>query len=149
MKICDTLNVKEDFFCEGELVTVLKVLRNNKAAGADSVVNDFLKYGDYEVKLKLPKIMNMIFEKEEVLNDFTKTLIKPLYKKDDKSECGIYRGNSLVSVGSELLLNMILFRHRDAVDKVLRKEQCGFKKGRRCVNQIFTLRLIFEKRLSC
>ncbi|XP_065568765.1 uncharacterized protein LOC136032370 [Artemia franciscana] len=44
---------------------------------------------------------------------------------------------------------MILLRVRDAVDKVLRKEQCGFRKGRGSVDQIFTLRLIMEKRLSC
>jgi hypothetical protein len=43
---------------------------------------------------------------------------------------------------------MILIRLRDAVDKVLREEQCGFRKGRGCVNQIFTLRLIIEKCLS-
>ena len=36
---------------------------------------------------KLLKIINMIFEKGEVPNDFIKTLIKPLYKKGDKSEC--------------------------------------------------------------
>ena len=51
-----------------------------------------------------------------------KTLIKPLYKKGDKTECRDYRGISLVSVGSKLLGNIILFRLRDAVDKVLREE---------------------------
>ena len=66
-------------------------------------------------------IMNMIFEKEEVPNDFRKILIKSLYKKGDKSECRNYRGTSLVCVGSKLLSNMILFRQRDAVDKVLRE----------------------------
>ena len=137
--------MKEDLFCEEELATVLKGLKNNKAPGADSVVNEFLKYGGSEVRNKLLKIMNMIFEKGEVPNDFRKTLIKPLYKKGDKSECGNYRGISLVSVGSKLLSNMILFRLRDAVDKVLREEQCGFRKGRGCVDQIFTLRLIIEK----
>jgi len=49
------------------------------------VVNDFLKYGGSEVRNKLLKIMNMIFEKGEVPNDFRKTLIKPLYKKGDES----------------------------------------------------------------
>ena len=42
---------------------------------------------------------------------------------------------------------MILFRLRRAVDKVLREEQCGFRKGRRCVDHVFTLRLIIEKSL--
>ena len=44
---------------------------------------------------------------------------------------------------------MILFRLRAAVDKVLREEQRGFRKGSVCVDQIFTLRLIIEKHLSC
>ena len=84
--------------------------------------------------------MNMIFEKGEEPNDFRKTLIKPLYKKGDKSECHNYRGINLVSVGSKLLSNLILFRLRDTVDKVLREEQCGLRKGRECVDQVFTPR---------
>ena len=39
-----------------------------------------------EVRNKLLKIMNMILENGEVLNDFRKTVIKPLYKNGDKSE---------------------------------------------------------------
>ena len=63
-KVCDTLDVKEDLFCEEELATVLKGLKNNKAPGADSVINEFLKY---EFRNKLLKIMNMIFEKGKSL----------------------------------------------------------------------------------
>ncbi|XP_065564471.1 uncharacterized protein LOC136029881 [Artemia franciscana] len=44
---------------------------------------------------------------------------------------------------------MILLRLRDAVDKVLREEQCGFRKGRGCVDQVFTLRLVIENSLRC
>ena len=43
---------------------------------------------------------------------------------------------------------MILFRLRDAVDKVLREEQRGFRKGRGCVDQFCTPRLIIKKCLS-
>ncbi|XP_065557819.1 uncharacterized protein LOC136025760 [Artemia franciscana] len=96
----------------------------------------------------LLKIMNMIFEKEEIPSSFRKTLIKLLYKKGDNSECGNYQGISMVSVGIELLSNMILFRLRDAVNKVMREEQCSFRKGRGSVDQILTHRLITEKCLS-
>ena len=41
-KVCDTLDVKEDLFSEEELATVVKGLKNNKAAGADIVINVFL-----------------------------------------------------------------------------------------------------------
>ena len=63
--------MKEDLFCEKELATVLKKLEINKAPDADSVINEFLKYGDSEV-IKLLKIMNMIFEKGEVPSDLGK-----------------------------------------------------------------------------
>ena len=43
---------------------------------------------------------------------------------------------------------MILFRLRDALHKVLKEKQCGYIKGRGCVDQIFTLSLIIEMCLS-
>ena len=85
-------------------------MKNDKAPGADSVINGFLKYGASEFRNKLLMIMNIIFNKGKKPNNFRKTLIKPLYTKGDKSECGNYRGISHVSVGSKLLSNMILFR---------------------------------------
>ena len=48
----------------------------------------------------------------------------------------------MVSVGSKLLSTMTLFRLKDAIDKVLREEQCRRRKCRGCIDQIFTLRLI-------
>ena len=92
------MEVKEDLFCEEKLATELKGRRNNRAPGVVSLVNEFLKYGGSEVRNKLMKIMNMIFEIGEAANDFRKTSIKPLYKKGDKSECRSYRGISLVFV---------------------------------------------------
>jgi hypothetical protein len=71
-------------FWEEESATVLKRLKNNKAPGADRVVNEFLKYA-LEVENKLLKIMNMIFLKGEVTSDFWSILIKPLCNKGDKS----------------------------------------------------------------
>ncbi|XP_065557668.1 uncharacterized protein LOC136025570 [Artemia franciscana] len=147
-KVCDTFDVKEDLFSERELATALKGLKNNNSLVAESVINEFLKYGGSEVKKKLLKIMNMTFENGEVTNDFRKTLIKPLGKEGDKSECRNYQGIRLASIGSKLPINMRLFRLKDAVDKVLREGQCGFRKGRGCVNQVFTLRLIEVPSLS-
>ena len=103
--------------------------KNNKAPSADSMVNQFLTYVGCEVRSKLLKIMNIIFEKGEAANDFRKTLIKQLYKKGHKSECDTNRGTSLLYQSRTLLINMILFRSKNVVDKVLREEQSGFRKG--------------------
>ena len=58
----------------------------------------------------LLEITNLILEKEGVPSNFRKTLIKLLFKIGDRSECGNYRGISLVSLGSKLLSIAILFR---------------------------------------
>ena len=50
-----------------------KRIKNNKAPDADSVVNEFLKHGGSEGRNRLLKIMNKIFEKGEVSNDFRNT----------------------------------------------------------------------------
>ena len=54
---------RQIYLCAEKLVAVLKVLKNNKARGSDSVVNELLKYNGYEIRNKLLKIMNMIFFK--------------------------------------------------------------------------------------
>ena len=92
------------------------------------MVGEFLKYDGSEFINKLLKNLNMIFYKGEVPNDFRKTIIRPLYKKGNKSERRNYRGISLVSVGSKLLSNIVLFRLRDAVDKVLREDSAVSEK---------------------
>ena len=49
------------------------------------MINELLKYGGSEVRNKVLKIMNMISEKDDVPSNSRKTLVKPLYKKGDKS----------------------------------------------------------------
>ena len=94
-KACDTLDVKEYLFCEERLMAVSK----GREIIRPQVLIVFFKYIDYEVIDKLLKIMNMILKKEKYLV----ILIKLLYKKGDKSECGNYRDISLVSVESRYL----------------------------------------------
>ena len=51
----------------------------------------------------------------------------------------------LLSVSMKVLSRVILNRITDIADPLLRKEQAGFRKGRSCADQIFTLRQILEQ----
>ena len=104
------------------------------------MVNVFLKYGGSEVRNKLLSTINIISGKGEVPSDFRKTLVKPLYERGDKTECGYYRGIGLVSLGFELLSNMALFRLRHAVNKVIREEQYGFRKVEDALTEFLLVR---------
>ena len=108
-QVYDTLDVREDIFCEEELVAVLKGWKDRKASGADSVVNQFIKYGGYKVKISY-WILSIIFEKREMSSHFKENWLNSLYKKEGKSDCGNYRGISLVSVGSKILSPMLIIK---------------------------------------
>jgi len=51
--------------------------------------------------------------------------------------CKLYRGNTTP---------IIIQRIAAHVDKLLREERAGFRRGRGCIDQIFTLRNIIEQR---
>ena len=86
----------------------------------------------------------------EILPDDWKVAeIVPLYKsKGKRSECSNHRGISLLSVPGKVFASVILNRCKDSVDRVLREEQCGFRKSRGCADQLFALRQIIEKSMA-
>ena len=71
-KVCDTLDVKGDLLCEVEVATVQIRLKNSSVQCADCVVNKFFKYGGFEVRNKLLKIMSLILIKGKYLAIFEK-----------------------------------------------------------------------------
>ena len=51
----------------------------------------------------------------------------------------------LLSVTSKVISRVILNRIQDITDLLLCEEQAGFRKGRSCSDQVFTLRQIVEQ----
>ena len=54
----------------------------------------------------------------------------------------------MLSVPIKLFCRILFKRIDKTVDKVLRDEQAGFRKGRGCTDQIFALRNIMEQTLE-
>jgi len=44
------------------------------------------------------RLCNEVYKEEQCPDDWEKAIIAPIHKKNDKTECGNYRGNSLLSV---------------------------------------------------
>ena len=80
--------------------------------------------------------------------DWTKGFIETLPKKGNLQFCDNWRGITLLSVPSKVFCRILLGRLDSAIDKRLREEQAGFRKGRGCTDQIFTIRNIIEQCLE-
>ena len=142
------LNIDTGDMTKLEILTALKSLKNGKAAGTDNIPAEALKEGGAEIVDHLHKLLSLIWTKEEIPTDWKKGLLVKLPKSGDLSQCGKWRGITLLSIPSKVLTRVILERMKDAIDKELRDEQAGFRKERSCTDQIATLRVIVEQTIE-
>jgi len=81
--------------------------------------------------------------------DWASACVVPLYKgKGDKYECNSLRGISLLSVIGKVYGRVLIERIREGTDGVICDEQCGFRRGRGCMDQVFALRQVCKKYLA-
>ena len=77
---------------------------------------------------------------------WTDATIEVLHKEKDRTECGKYRGISLVAHASKVLLKVIADRLSDYCERenILPEEQCGFRPQRSTVDMMFVVRRLQE-----
>jgi len=121
---------------------------NNKAPGVDEISAEMLKRGKETVAEQLAELFNMIWQDLEVPEDWKKGVIIKLPKKGSLKDCNNWRGITLLSTPGKVFSRVLLNRLQDAVDCTLWDEQAGFRKGRSCTEQIFTLRNITKQSLE-
>jgi len=120
-------------------------LKNGKAAGTDEIQVELLKGGGETIEQRLTMLCNKVWDTGEVPTEWKDGIILPPPKKGNLADCNNWRGITLLSVPGKVLATVILNRLKAALEKDLRAEQAGFRQGRSCCDQIFTLRQIIEK----
>lgn len=139
------LDVNMDDITQIEVNRAIKGLKRNKAAGMDEVSPELLKHGGRVVTQKLVELCNSCWQSETVPDDWRKGLIVKLPKKGNPTDCGNWRGITLLSVPGKVFCSVLLRRLKAAVELRLRENQAGFRQGRSCIEQIFTLRNVIEQ----
>ena len=123
----------------------MKRLKNGKTAGDDGVVAELLKYGGKDVIEWIFELLTEIWRERKVPNDWKKSVLVPLHKKKDQTVCDNYRGISLLSVPGKVFCLVLLNRLEHIIDPQLQETQCGFRRGRGTIDQIWVTRQIVEK----
>jgi len=77
--------------------------------------------------------------------DWNLSLICPIHKKGDIMECTNYRCVSLLNIVYKILSCILFMRISPFAESIIGNYQCGFRKNRSTIKQIFTLRQIMEK----
>jgi len=127
---------------EGELKIVLKSMSKNKALGLDETCVQLLEI--YELSSIYLKICNYTLRNGKPPSEWLISLLIPIHKKGDKSDCNNYRGIALMSIAAKVFNKMLLNRIRDILDSHLRKNQNGFRSSRSTTQQILAMRRLIE-----
>ena len=68
-----------------------------------------------------------------------------MFKKGDRSDCGSYRGISLLSAVGKVFADVVLQRLHWLAECIYPQSQSGYREGRGTIDGIFTLRQLTEK----
>ena len=132
-------------FNEDELDKAIKNMNPGKSPGPDGILPETIMYGGRTLKNYLLTFFNLFWITELIPSDLVNPNIAILFKKGDRSQCGNYRGISLLSVVGKLLADMILQRLSTLAQKVYPESQQGYRTGRGTIDGIFTVRQLMEK----
>ena len=139
------LDISTDIPTRREIIQAINSLKNGKAPGHDNLNAELFKADPELAATILTPLFTKIWEQEEIPTDWSRGVIIKIPKKGSLSDCNNWRGITLLSVPSKIFCKVIIQRITQAVDDLLRNEQSGFRKGRGCTDNIFTLRNILEQ----
>ena len=128
-----------------EIIAAINSLKNHKAPGKDRLNAELFKADAVTTASILQPLFNTIWDRRKIPDDWNKGVIIKIPKKGALSDCNNWRGITLLSTPSKILAKVIMKRLSLAVDHRLREEQAGFRRGRGCIDHIFTLRNIIEQ----
>ncbi|KAL5266167.1 hypothetical protein ACHWQZ_G006724 [Mnemiopsis leidyi] len=144
----DTLSCSDGPPTRDEISYSLKKLKNHKSPGVDGITNEQLKYGESALVTQLECIFKKVWEEEAVPEDWLKGVIIVIGKKGDTSLCSNNRGITLRTTASKLFQMILLKRLQAGLECLLRENQCGFRRNRSCIDQIYSLRTIIHNCLE-
>jgi hypothetical protein len=94
------------------------------------------------------KLINSVWNKEELHDQWKESINVPVHKRGDKTDCNIYSALSLLSTSYKILSNILHSRLGPYIDNIIGDHQCGFQQNRSTTDQIFCVHHILEKKMG-
>ena len=139
--ISKQLDIKLGPFTQEKLDSVLRKIKNRKAAGLDEIPPEVWKTRQFDDILL--RHCNAVYNQNPI-DRWMKGCILPFPKKADLGLAKNYRGITLTSIAAKIYNALLRNRIEPKIDNILRKNQNGFRRNRSTTSQILTIRRILE-----
>jgi hypothetical protein len=118
----------------------------HKLPGIEQTPAELIKTGSSKISCAIHKFLISIWNKEEWLNEWKKSIIVPIYKKGDKTDCNKYRGLPHFPTTYRILSNILLSRLISYAEKTIGDHKCGFHDNSSTIDHISSNRQYLEKK---
>ena len=88
----------------------IEKLKSHKSTGIDRITAELIKTECKKIHCEIHKLFISIWNKEELPKEWKESIIVPIYKKGDKTDCSNHRGISLLPSTYKMLSNILLSR---------------------------------------
>ena len=100
--------------------------KSHKSPGINQIPAELIKEGGRTIRYLIHKLIVSIWNKEELPEEWKVSIIVPIHKKEDKTDCNNYRGISLLPTTYKSLSNILLSRLTPYAEEIIGDHQCGF-----------------------
>jgi hypothetical protein len=129
---------------EAEIVIVK--LKRYKSPGSDQIQAELIQAGGEILRSKIYKLINCIWSKEKLPDQWNEIIIVSVHKKGDKTECSDYRVMLMLSTSYTNLSSILHSMLSPYIDEIIGDHQSGFRRNRSTTDQIFRVpQLLGEK----
>jgi len=127
-----------------ELETTIKTLEARKSPRSDGINNEL--YNAPKCFLhKFFNFLNVCWIYGDIPEEWRRAIVIPIHKKGDRNNPDNYRGISSLNTGYKIYSKIIAKRLTAIAEVLILEEQNGFRKGRSCMDCIFSASQIIEK----
>jgi len=121
-------------------------LKSYKSPGIDQIPAELIKVGGRTIRPEIHKLTISILNKEKLPEEWKESIIVPIYKKGDKTDCSNYRDIPLSPTTYKILYNIVLSRLTPCAEEIIGDHQCGFRLDRSTTDHILCIRQILDKK---
>ena len=142
MRIINTqLDIKQEPFTQEELDSVLRKIKNRKAAGLHEIPPEVWKTRQFD---DIPlRHCNAVYNQNPI-NRWMKGCILPFPKKGDLGLAKNYLGITPTSIAATIYNAQLRNRIEHKIENILWKNKNGFQRNRSVMSQILTIHRILE-----
>ena len=85
----------------------IEKLQRHKSPGTDHIPAELIKAEGRKIRFEIHKLINFIWNKEELPEEWKESTIVYVYKKGDKTDCSNYTAISLLPTTYKILSNIL------------------------------------------